>query len=412
VIHPPGTTATTSRPICESAQDARARNNPAAPGLEQTCLTIKKGEALANQDPLAIELRNQQPDDSARQGFDIGMAAAEGQTALGPGKEQKCAALHTTAEQVGCRIAVLFSVDRNRNAQLAATGAQIAQADQGVAAARNAETDVFYRLGFDIATGIFGNPALGARGNTATGPGSLGIRDALNAAAQRGFNTSVKLHLSRSYREPSGVITPVENGGSRDGVIERAQDAIRDVEAGARRRRTSESPVDTTNDRFGSGGATGRARAGLQPENTIKVSVRYKREYGYLSDTNAFGNVGPTSCNAFSVSIAFGDGSVGQGNPARITGDSKMEEASGYYFCNYLVSDVPLDQPVRVSVDLSRVEPTAVWKGGSQGQPPPGQQRTIIIVSGREGGPLILTATQPRARQLFEMVYTSRPQIR
>lgn len=30
--------------------------------------------------------------------------------------------------------------------------------------------------------------------------------------------------------------------------------------------------------------------------------------------------------------------------------------------------------------------------------------RTIIIVSGRDGGPLTLTATQPRARQLFEMV--------
>jgi hypothetical protein len=181
------------------AQDARARNNPAAPGLEQTCLIIKKGEALANQDPLAVELRNLQPDDSARQGFDIGMAAAEGQTALGPGKEAKCAALHTTAEQTGCRIAVLFSVDRNRNAKLAETGAAIAQADQTVNDLRNAETDVFYRLGFDIATGIFGNPVLGARGNTATGPGSLGIRDALNAAAQRGFNASVKFHLSRKY---------------------------------------------------------------------------------------------------------------------------------------------------------------------------------------------------------------------
>jgi hypothetical protein len=199
IPHTPGTSPTTTRPICESAQDARARNNPAAPGLEQTCLAVKKGEALANQDPLATDLRNQQPDDSARQGFDIGMAAADRQTALGPGKEATCAGLHTIAEQGGCRIAVLFSVDRNRNAQLAAKGAEIAQADQVVAELRNAETDVFYRLGFDIATGIFGNPALGARGNTATGPGSLGIRDALNAAGQRGFNASVKLHLSRKY---------------------------------------------------------------------------------------------------------------------------------------------------------------------------------------------------------------------
>lgn len=56
-------------------------------------------------------------------------------------------------------------------------------------------------LGFDIATGIFGDPALGAKGNTATEPGSLKIRDGLSAAGQRGFNASVALHLSRNYRK-------------------------------------------------------------------------------------------------------------------------------------------------------------------------------------------------------------------
>jgi hypothetical protein len=183
-----------------------------------------RGEAIANQDPLAIELRNQQPDNSARQGFDIGMAAAEGHTAPGPGKDKTCASLHSPEEQGGCRIAVSFSVERNKNAKLAATGAAIAKADPVVAEARNMTTDVFYRLGFDIATGRFGNPWLGAQGNTAawpgsnrlcildgesfvcavgntaTGPGSLGIRDSLSAAGQRGFNDSVKLHLSRKYK--------------------------------------------------------------------------------------------------------------------------------------------------------------------------------------------------------------------
>ena len=153
----------------------------------------------------------------------------------------------------------------------------------------------------------------------------------------------------------------------------------------------------------------GRARAAFQPENTIKVSVKYKKEFGYLGDSNAFGYVGPTSCSAFSVSVAVGDGSAGQKNPFRISSDSKMEETDGYYFCSYLVSEIPLNQPIRVSVGLAGVNQFAAWKGGSQAQPPPGQQRTIIIVSGREGGPLTLTATQPRARQLFEMVYTSQP---
>jgi len=199
--------------ICEAARQARARNSPAAPGLEAQCRAAgaagetpafnlndlaARGETVAGADPLATELRNQQPDD-ARRGFDIGMAAAEGQTAPGPGKQK----IHDTlgrAEQRGFDAAVAFSIERNRNADLAANGALIAAQDPVVAEARTAESDVFYWLGFDIATGIFGDPALGANGNTATGPGSLKIRDSLSAAGQRGFNAAVKLHLSRNYR--------------------------------------------------------------------------------------------------------------------------------------------------------------------------------------------------------------------
>lgn len=158
-----------------------------------------KGAAIANKDSLAVELRNQQPDDQTRRGFDIGMAAAEGQTLPGPGKQKIHDSLNAP-EQKGFDAAVSFSLERNRNADLAAKGAAIAAQDPIVAEARNLETDVFYRLGFDIATGIFGDPALGARGNTATGPGSLRIRDSLSAAGQRGFNDSVKLHLSRNYK--------------------------------------------------------------------------------------------------------------------------------------------------------------------------------------------------------------------
>ena len=158
-----------------------------------------KGEAIANKDPLAVELRNRQPDDQGRRGFDIGMAAAEGQTLPGPGKQKIHDSLNAP-EQGGFDNAVSFSLERNRNADLAAMGAAIARADSIVAEARNSGTDVFYRLGFDIATGIFGDPALGARGNTATGPGSMKIRDSLSAAGQRGFNDSVKLHLSRTYK--------------------------------------------------------------------------------------------------------------------------------------------------------------------------------------------------------------------
>jgi hypothetical protein len=90
-------------------------------------------------------------------------------------------------------------VERNRNTKLASTGAEIADADPVVADARN-HMNAFYRLGFDIATGIFGDPALGALGHTAMGPGSQKIRDSLSFAGQRGFDASVKLHLSRNYK--------------------------------------------------------------------------------------------------------------------------------------------------------------------------------------------------------------------
>jgi hypothetical protein len=157
-----------------------------------------RGEAIAAQDALSTELRNR-TDEGARRGFDIGMAAAEGQTQNGPGKQRVHDALKP-AEQAGYDTALSFSLQRNRNAKLAETGAFIASADPAVAEARAADADVFYSLGFDIASGIFGDPAAGALGNTATGPGSLGIRDALTPAAQRGFNASVAMHLNRNYR--------------------------------------------------------------------------------------------------------------------------------------------------------------------------------------------------------------------
>jgi hypothetical protein len=166
-----------------------------------------RGEALANQDPLSRELRNRQASDAARRGFDIGMAAAEGHTAPGPGKQKIHDSL-SAPQRSGFNTAVTFSLERNRNADYAAKGAAIAQAVPLIAKARAVDQDVFYWLGFDIATGIFGNPALGARGNTAIGPGSLKIRDSLSAAAQRGFNAAVKVHLGKDITPPPGKFDP------------------------------------------------------------------------------------------------------------------------------------------------------------------------------------------------------------
>ena len=154
-----------------------------------------RGEALANEDPLAMALREVQAAGEARRGFDIGMGASEGQTSPGPGNQRIHDAL-TTVEQAGFRAAVSFAVERNDNAIFAARGAAVARADPVVEAARTTkEAPGLYWLGFDVATGIFGDPALGALGNTQTGPGSLNIRASLSDPGKRGFDASVKLHL-------------------------------------------------------------------------------------------------------------------------------------------------------------------------------------------------------------------------
>jgi hypothetical protein len=202
--------------ICDHARSARARGSPAAPRLEAECRAgggeapeqapdgtsstdelAALGQIIAGADRLTTELRNRQPE-SSRRGFDIGLAVAENDTAWGPGKQRILQSL-VHAEQEGFRIAVSFSMDRNRNPEYAAIGAAVAERDPELARDRAGDRDLRYRLGFDIATGIFGNRALGAQGNTATGPGSMAIRAALSPPAQRGFDASMKLHLSRGY---------------------------------------------------------------------------------------------------------------------------------------------------------------------------------------------------------------------
>ena len=175
---------------------------------ENVALAVK-GEALANRDPLTLALRNLQPEGPTRRGFDIGMAATERDTALGPGKQRIMDSLPLLEERIGFTRAEFFLLARNKNAKLAAKGAAIAQSDTLLAEARAADSDPVYQLGFDIATGLFGDPAKGAEGNTLLGPGSLEIRNGLRFAGsngilasdcQRGFDAAFKFHSARKYR--------------------------------------------------------------------------------------------------------------------------------------------------------------------------------------------------------------------
>ncbi len=160
-------------------------------------ITIRGGVLAAN-DPMADALRARLPEGAARRGFDIGLGIWDGNTAPGPGKQRYHDAL-ITAEQQGFDIAAAYALPRNKYAGLVSVGAAIAAADPEVSAARVADPDPFFWLGFDIASGLFGDPAAGSEGHKVVGPGAIALRNSLNAPAQRGFEAAIRLHRARSY---------------------------------------------------------------------------------------------------------------------------------------------------------------------------------------------------------------------
>jgi hypothetical protein len=310
-----------------------------------------RGEVVTRQDPLAVELRNQQSGDRARRGFDIGMGAADGQTADGPGK-QRINNILSSEEQPGYRMAVSFSLERNRYIERATKGAAIAEGDSAIAEVRNAKTDVFYKLGFDIATAIFGDPARGAQGNTATGPGSLGIRNSLSSAGQSGFNDSLALNLSRrGLPVPGGPVSPIISKNK--------------VEIGPK----------------------------LQLPNTIRIAVRYKKDYGYKP---------PSSCPEFFVSVKA-QLPHRRGGSIPIAPSGKMRDSGGFYICDYFASDMPLDNPIEVFATIGGARKPSVeaWIGGNQPQPPQGYMRKVLDAAKI----VTLTNSEPSASIVFEMVY-------
>ena len=150
----------------------------------------------------------------------------------------------------------------------------------------------------------------------------------------------------------------------------------------------------------------------IQPPNTIRVAVRYKKEYGYKSDRGLF-DPGPNSYSAFSISANL-DTRDRQRDPILISNEGKMRDSGGFYICDYLVSDVPLNRPIIITIGLAdpRMTPFETWKGGSQTQPPRGYRR--VILDGTRS--VTLTKREPRASIIFEMVYdlpplTSKPPL-
>ncbi len=166
-----------------------------------------KGVAVAKLDSMVGTFRELQPIGPRRLGFDIGIGVTGGDTLWGPGKQRVLDSLGFD-EQIGFKIAAAFCLGRNNNAVLAATGADIAAADPEVAAVRAREKSGLYWLGFDVATGIMGDPTRGALGHTAMGPGAERIRSTSSQGEHvllptdevtKGFNASVAFHLARPH---------------------------------------------------------------------------------------------------------------------------------------------------------------------------------------------------------------------
>ena len=143
----------------------------------------------------------------------------------------------------------------------------------------------------------------------------------------------------------------------------------------------------------------------LQPPNTIRVSVQYKKEYGYRSERGLFDS-GPNSCGAFSVS-ARPDTNDRKQDLIRITTEPKMRDSAGFYVCDYLISELPLAVPIRVDVGMadSRTTPIEAWMGGTQSEPPRRYRRVIL-----DGTRYVtLTERSSRASLVFEMIYDLPP---
>jgi hypothetical protein len=115
-VTPQATLPVPRHPLCELAVSLREQNKPFATEQTQCNFELEaRGAVLANYYPWAAELRDQRPEGPARRGLYIGLAASEGQTSPGPGKQGIGASLTTLEERLSFDLAVSTSLERNMN---------------------------------------------------------------------------------------------------------------------------------------------------------------------------------------------------------------------------------------------------------------------------------------------------------
>ena len=150
----------------------------------------------------------------------------------------------------------------------------------------------------------------------------------------------------------------------------------------------------------------------------IYGTIRWKKELGLPYDPSSARPTGPV-CSVFGVRLTVQEpgspGTFGRtGTLDNFPLKGSPTQDGEYYVCSFALPDraYPRNRMMVINADFwrSTAHETRPWKVGSNAQPPPGQQRAIIIIGGRNNG-ITLTYNQPHATVDFEMVYRPAPAL-
>ena len=150
-------------------------------------------------------------------------------------------------------------------------------------------------------------------------------------------------------------------------------------------------------------GAVTRSDPDPIPANAVRIYIRYRKALGFVSTATAFGNVGPYSCDAFTVDAHTGGLGAYQNAGNSIVNPAKMRTEGSDYVCGFTITGLPDNKAVTVSAVVDN-EPrflTGPWLGEGQPRPPRGSVRSIL----RGVQNLTLTKGNPSGIVTFEMTY-------
>ena len=137
--------------------------------------------------------------------------------------------------------------------------------------------------------------------------------------------------------------------------------------------------------------------------NAVRIYIRYSKALGYVSTSTAFGNVGPYSCDAFTVDAHTGGlgGYKSAGNT--IVNPARMTTEGSYYVCPFTITGLPLNQTLAITAAVTSDARflTGPWQGDGQPRPPRGFDRAIL--KGIQN--VTLTNRNPFGIVTFEMAY-------